>query len=259
MLTECPHCQWSGDVSEEYFGTEAECPQCDNAFIVEEKKAALKKRKNVKVGAARSRSASGVRSGSRNKVAFSSRSSSRSRDDEDDYDDYEDDYDDNYVDGDRNPYAAPRSRTRRRQKNIHYGGMKRLPYFLYNFASGVVMMLIMFIMFASVIKALSSGNSELAYKVIMGSLGGIMMLGVLGLGISIFLMVLRLRNIGYNPWLSVLSVVPIASLIISVICLALPEGYADHKKMDTPAKVVIGIIGGLFALYIILGMASAAL
>lgn len=36
MLTECPHCQWSTTVENEYKGVESDCPSCREAFTIKE-------------------------------------------------------------------------------------------------------------------------------------------------------------------------------------------------------------------------------
>jgi hypothetical protein len=67
----------------------------------------------------------------------------------------------------------------------------------------------------------------------------------------------RYRNIGYNPWLILLALIPIVNLVIGYRCLAYPKGYADTKQVDTPMRVVswlYGILIGLAILGIILAI-----
>lgn len=34
MITECPHCEWTGSVEDEYKGIESECPSCEKSFVI---------------------------------------------------------------------------------------------------------------------------------------------------------------------------------------------------------------------------------
>lgn len=86
-----------------------------------------------------------------------------------------------------------------------------------------------------------------------------LLLALATLGVMIYLIVQRLKNLGYGG-LWVLGIfVPILNLIVLVRCLAGPEGYADHKTLDTAGKVIVGLILGLFVLVIGLVALGAAM
>jgi uncharacterized membrane protein YhaH (DUF805 family) len=48
---------------------------------------------------------------------------------------------------------------------------------------------------------------------------------VIGALVQLFFASLRLSNIGYNRWWSLLGIVPIASLVIWIICIFLPTNH----------------------------------
>jgi len=56
--------------------------------------------------------------------------------------------------------------------------------------------------------------------------------------ITLALIVFRLRNIGSNGWWALLFFVPIVNLVLLFRCLAFPEGYRNHRKLDFAAWVV---------------------
>lgn len=125
-----------------------------------------------------------------------------------------------------NPYAAPRSSVAPRRRvavsQASYPGIGRLKYFAFSFLVGIPCGLL---------------------NLVIPLLGT-----VIALGVSIWIVTSRLRNIGYSPWLCLLMFIPLANLWMGVVCIALPEGYADHKKYDTPAKVIVSLILGTFVL-----------
>jgi uncharacterized membrane protein YhaH (DUF805 family) len=60
----------------------------------------------------------------------------------------------------------------------------------------------------------------------------------------------RCKNLGMNPWWSLGLLVPILNIFIGLRCLAFPEGYEDHRTLDAPAKVVVGLFLALLSLII---------
>ena len=85
-------------------------------------------------------------------------------------------------------------------------------------------------------------------------LGLIPILGILlALGGSIHAARKRFENLGKNPNLGWLVIVPLANIWAGFNCIVYPPGYAYHKKLDTAAKVIIG----LYILMIVVGIAGA--
>ena len=67
----------------------------------------------------------------------------------------------------------------------------------------------------------------------------------------------RLKNIGYNPDLCFLMLVPIVNLFLGIRCLVLQEGYKDTRKLDTVGKIITYIVLALvIALLIMIGVSK---
>jgi hypothetical protein len=47
-----------------------------------------------------------------------------------------------------------------------------------------------------------------------------------------------------SGWWSLLLFVPIINILIHARCLAFPEGYVDHKRLDVAARVILGLMLG---------------
>jgi hypothetical protein len=58
----------------------------------------------------------------------------------------------------------------------------------------------------------------------------------------------RLRNIGYNPNWCFLSLIPVASLVVTIACLQLPPGYKHDRKFDLAAKIIRWILVGILVI-----------
>ncbi|MEM7078588.1 MAG: hypothetical protein AAF513_08170 [Pseudomonadota bacterium] len=52
---------------------------------------------------------------------------------------------------------------------------------------------------------------------------------------------LRFRNQGTSGWWILGFLVPILNIYVGIRALAYPEGYAEHKRLDTKAKIIIGV------------------
>ena len=70
-------------------------------------------------------------------------------------------------------------------------------------------------------------------------------------------MYFRIKNIGWHPLLCLLGLIPIVALVVSIPCLLCPRGYADTKKLDVIAKVIVFIILGLLAVGIVAAIIAA--
>jgi hypothetical protein len=62
--------------------------------------------------------------------------------------------------------------------------------------------------------------------------------------------VLRLKNIGNNPILCLLTCVPIVNGFFAIYLLIAPPGYAYTKKLDTPGKIIVWSGLGFFGIMI---------
>jgi len=72
------------------------------------------------------------------------------------------------------------------------------------------------------------------------------------------LSVYRLRNLGKSGTLAFILFIPIASFFVAVPCLAFPEGYEQHRKLDLSAKVIIGVLIGITILVIVAAVIDSA-
>jgi hypothetical protein len=61
----------------------------------------------------------------------------------------------------------------------------------------------------------------------------------------------RLKNIGRNPAWCLLLLVPLLGLFVTVPCFLLPPGYQKNRKLDLPAKIILGIFISLLVVAII--------
>ena len=87
----------------------------------------------------------------------------------------------------------------------------------------------------------------------------------------------RITNTGYSRWWCVvISVIPLSIIVMQLSnlfipfaililplhvilflrCIACPEGYADHRKLDTAGKIAIGLFFLSIALFLILFLES---
>lgn len=119
-----------------------------------------------------------------------------------------------------------------------YGGITRLPYWL-----GTIGLMVLNFMMGMAAR----GAPPLA------------MLGILVVIVGSFiLMAQRLKNIGMNPWLCLLGIIPIVNLFVSIPCAAYPTGWSDTRKLDTAGKVIIWILVASVALILIALVAGVA-
>ena len=136
-----------------------------------------------------------------------------------------------------NPFTAPESFgdiSGQATLTREYGGIRRLPYFGYGFLLNIGVQVIQSIAVAAE-----------APGVVLLTLP-ISLIGAMALGYQ------RCLNIGMNPWWCLGLIVPLLNIFVGLRCIAYPEGYEDHKTLDTPAKVIIGLFIGMFVLIILL-------
>ncbi|MFO0132992.1 MAG: DUF805 domain-containing protein [Planctomyces sp.] len=114
-----------------------------------------------------------------------------------------------------------------------YGGMRRLPYFGYLFGGYVITALLQFGLFAALTGGMAPGAGSMWVLILPGAVYQIL---------AIWVTAKRLQNQGYSGWWVLGLIVPILNIAVSVKCIAAPEGYADHKTLDTSGKVVVGLL-----------------
>jgi uncharacterized membrane protein YhaH (DUF805 family) len=136
-----------------------------------------------------------------------------------------------------NPFTAPESFgdiSGQATLTREYGGIRRLPYFGYGFLLNVGV---------QVIQSIAAAAD--APVVVLLTLP-VSIIGAMALAYQ------RCLNIGMNPWWCLGLIVPLLNIFVGLRCIAYPEGYEDHKTLDTPAKVIIGLFIAMFVLIILL-------
>ncbi len=93
--------------------------------------------------------------------------------------------------------------------------------------------------------------------IISFALGEAAFVGIMGLYAGIiWASFQRLANIGRNPWWSLLVIVPLLSLWIFIICIMLPTGFQSHRKLDSKAKIVFGLLVALIVFIVVSVLSS---
>ena len=134
-----------------------------------------------------------------------------------------------------NPYQAPTTvpENQKRKPKQGYGGIGRLAYFLMSLGVAVVQGTGMFV-----------GEENHIQGLALAAV-------VLGLIANLALATLRIKNLGYRGLWVLGLFVPVLNILVQAWCVAAPEGYADHKTLDTAGKIIVGIFLGLIALVVL--------
>ncbi|MFK8111084.1 MAG: hypothetical protein AB8B91_02725 [Rubripirellula sp.] len=147
-----------------------------------------------------------------------------------------------------NPYAASTTleTSNAMTASRSYGGIGRLAYFGYSFAAGVIYNIVLV-----GAGAIGGENAALAIIPIL----------LIYFGVLFWIVAQRMINAGYSAWWCVGMIIPILNILVGVRAIACPEGYADHRTLDTAGKVIIGLFFGAIALavlgVVLVGFASA--
>ena len=141
-----------------------------------------------------------------------------------------------------NPFAAPATAGYATEnfQGRTYGGIGRLAYFGYSFLINIV-----------------SGVLQAALAA--GEMGGLVLIvSVVGMVFGIWIAVQRLINVGLSGWWVLGLIVPLLNIWVAIQCIAAPEGYAQHKTLDTAGKVIIGLfLGGIVLVIALVFLAGA--
>lgn len=133
---------------------------------------------------------------------------------------------------DNNPYSTPSADVVPEFAGLQsYEGFRRLKYFLLSFSVFALFGIVM----AILVPALGDfGASDTMLTIFV--IGYIVVLII-----TFWIAGQRFRNIGRSPWNSLWFLVPLVNFYFGWMAIATPEGYADHKKLDT-AGVVITVL-----------------
>lgn len=119
----------------------------------------------------------------------------------------------------------------RERKTNTSQGIKRLPFFLLSLLVSAISIFCLYLF----------QNSSLVIGI----------LPIIYYPAMIWLVVLRLRNIGSSPWYSGLYLIPVINLAVVIPCLAFPQSYSQTKKIDHPGLAVISLCVAMIVFSII--------
>ncbi|GAB5445067.1 MAG: hypothetical protein Fues2KO_54160 [Fuerstiella sp.] len=122
----------------------------------------------------------------------------------------------------KNPYAAPQQTdfAASSSEDQGYGGIGRVTFI------GMLLGL-----YFSGTMLLQSLDLPLNVAVTLGEFGPLVLLMALA--------VPRLINMGGRGWWALGMLVPVLNLLLLLRCIAAPEGYAKHRTLDPPGKVLL--------------------
>jgi uncharacterized membrane protein YhaH (DUF805 family) len=130
-------------------------------------------------------------------------------------------------------YSAPAAELEMSRDSSEYDGFNRMQYFLFSLGIGV---------------------ANLMLTMVFADTPSVAMICMLAAIVaSVYIVVMRLKNVGSSAWWILGFIVPLLNIYVGVMCLAFPPGYQSHKQLDTAAKVIIGLFLGVF----VLGIAAA--
>ena len=118
----------------------------------------------------------------------------------------------------------------------NYGGVNRLLYFIN------LIVLVMLVGFCMLLAFTLENFAFIIAAIIIQPIGAFLLLW------------LRIKNIGWSPWLSLLAFIPPIGLLLGPPAIAFPEGFADKKKLDVMAIVILSLVALLFIVPIIIGI-----
>ena len=146
------------------------------------------------------------------------------------------------ISNDSNPYAATTTLETLAPPSQYgsYGGIGRMAYFGYSFLAVLI--------YNGIVAAVGAAGN--------GAPGG-GLVAVIGIALLVYLAALlyivaqRMINCGYSPWWCVGTLVPLLNILVGFRCIACPEGYADHRTLDTAGKIWVGLFVALILLVVV--------
>lgn len=136
-----------------------------------------------------------------------------------------------------NPFAAPTNYgdvTGGTGRWRDYGGIGRLAYFGCSFLANLV--------YQGLQKV---GRDERSPTLLLAAIA-VLVIATVAIGFQ------RCRNMGANGWWALGLFVPILNIVVGIKCIACPAGYQDHKTLDGPGRVLIGLLVGAIFLVAIM-------
>lgn len=155
-----------------------------------------------------------------------------------------------------NPYEAPQASLQNQQfQNVYddtspfsaSGRFGRANYVVYAFGSYLVLMLVMGVATAA---ASFMGDAAAMVVAVVGTIAY-----VAAFVFAIIFLIRRLHDLNWSGWLSVLTVVPIANLVIAIACLFIrgsvgPNNYGPPPRPNKTHNVLAAV----FVVLMVIGM-----
>lgn len=140
-----------------------------------------------------------------------------------------------------NPYTAPSvTQAAVVQPEVgRYPGFGRLAYVGMQILLMIVLLVLVFIASAVTGQDLQGAGIATLLVLLVSTAGGI------------YIGLKRVQNLGMSGWAILWSFVPIMNIWIGWRALACPEGYEDHRQLDTAGKVITGLWIALIALAVL--------
>jgi hypothetical protein len=158
------------------------------------------------------------------------------------------------------PYAPPKAHhTRTVIRHRATGGINRMQYFLFSILLNVLLFGGILAVGAVGFRSLETrpeGAREQFDTLFNQSAAAVLIIFAITAIGGIILALLRIQNIGWRWYFIFLNLVPLVSIWFAIALLAYPPGYARHRRLDTPAKVIVAIVVFLFVAGIIVAIAS---
>ena len=161
------------------------------------------------------------------------------------------------------PYKAPSSAISPQAPNQFsqvkifsaHGRIGRLRYFGYSVATGMLINILV-AMVLPFQKTLESSGNDILLVVLAVAL---LVVVVLGLVIYIFLMVQRLHDFNARGWWSLLTLVPLANLVLALALLIMPGTQGENRFGYQPPPNTLGVIllGLIVPLIAVVGIIAA--
>lgn len=161
------------------------------------------------------------------------------------------------------PYKAPSSAISPQAPNQFsqvkifsaHGRIGRLRYFGYSVATGMLINILV-AMVLPFQKTLESSGNDILLVVLAVAL---LVVVVLGLVIYIFLMVQRLHDFNARGWWSLLTLVPLANLVLALALLIMPGTQGENRFGYQPPPNTFGVIllGLIVPLIAVVGIIAA--
>lgn len=148
------------------------------------------------------------------------------------------------------PYTAPKSLPSREQfGEIAYGGIGRLAFFLAPLVIVAAFISVLVMVFGA------SMSVETVSEPVMAG-------GVIALYAGVFIAIIwiniaRLKNLAMSGWWVLGLIVPILNVWLQWRQFACPEGYANHRELDTIGKVLTFVFVIIPLAIVAIGLLSA--